>query len=150
MNHIRDAQEKAAAKVRAELDKPLPADEYGGDDTFDPWALFPSLYGSYSQAFDQMALDVLRSLALASADNWDEAIEMQRRETLAHEMFREMLCTAELCDYGSSPRVCFANHDTFAPLLPELIAKWEAYSQVQWGEPAQGSETETAKTDQCC
>lgn len=91
---------------------------------FDPWELFPSLYGCYSSAFDDMALEVLEGLM--SRDFWPT--------TLAHEMFQEMLCTANLCDYGTSPRGCFPNYGTdFEKLLPELIAKWKAYRAVRWG-----------------
>jgi hypothetical protein len=138
MGWLEDAEHVAAEKVRAELAKPLPVDQYeiGGDDTFDPWALFPCLYGSYSQAFDDMALLVLRNMELARQDRYDE--QDWAGEGLAHEMFREMLCNAELCNYGTSPRVCFVNRE-FGEMLPELIAKWEAFSEVHWGQPAQGT-----------
>jgi hypothetical protein len=128
---LREIERAAAEKVRIELAKPLAENAYdaGGDDTFDPWALFPSLYGTYSKAFDDMALLVLRNLQLAREDIYGELVP----EELAHEMFREMLCTSELCTYGSSPRVCFTN-EPFDELLPELIAKWEAYSNMMWGE----------------
>lgn len=133
MNWIIEKQDTAAEKVRAELAKPLADDRYmqGGDDTFDPWALFPYLYGSYSKAFDDMALGVLRHLQFAAEDRYDAIIWQQ--ETLAHEMFREMLCTADLCDYGSSPRVCFAT-EAFKDILPALIAKWQDYSAMYWAE----------------
>ncbi len=134
MESIRDREQAAADKVRSELAKPLPQDEdeLGAEGTFDPWALFPSLYGTYSQAFDDMALLVLRNLQLAAEGRWDE---QNRAEELAHEMFREMLCNSELCDYGSSPRVCFAT-EPFKSVLPDLIAKWEAFSHIHWAEPA--------------
>lgn len=135
--HYIKAAREAAERVAAVLALPdIPEDEcYNEGEAFDPWSLFPCLYGSYSSEFDQMALAVLRSLDLAARDQWDAAIAMQRKETLAHEMFREMLCTAGLCTYGTSPRVCFAE-GPFRPLLPALIAKWEAYYAVRWGEPA--------------
>jgi hypothetical protein len=74
-----------------------------------------------------MALTVLRNIQRNCEGVWGEG----EPEGLAHEMFREMLCTAELCDYGTSPRVCFAN-EPFKALLPQLIEKWEAYSAAQW------------------
>ena len=135
MNY-RDLQKQAAERVAKELEKPDAVDRYeiGCEDTFDPWELFPCVYGVYSSEFDDMALEVLEALLHASEGRWDEATAMRRKESLAHEMFREMLCKAELCDYGTSPRVCFANHDTFAPLLPKLIEKWRTYYNVEWGD----------------
>lgn len=127
---IAEREKEAAAKVRAELRKPMPEDEFefGDESRFDPWALFPYLYGTYSAAFDEMALVVLRNLQLAAEGRWDE---QYRGEGLAHEMFREMLCTANLCNYGTSPRVCFAT-EPFKTVLPDLIAQWEAYSHMHW------------------
>ena len=134
MNWIAECKEAAVAKVRVEVAKPIADErELCCDETFDPWALFPAVYGSYSADFDWTMLDVLRSLDLAARDDWDAAIALQRDETLAHHIFREMLCTANLCDYGTSPRVCFAT-TPFREVLAELIAKWEAYSRMQWGE----------------
>lgn len=87
---------------------------------FDPWDMFP-FYGSYSSEFDDMALDVLENL-----------LEGNRKdETLAHEMFREVLCKKNLCDYGTSPRVCFPTTQ-FKKLLPELINKWKQYYNLSW------------------
>lgn len=135
MNWIAKRQGEAVAKIRAELAKPVAdAPELVCDDTFDPWELFPAIYGSYSADFDWTMLDVLRALRLAAEGDWDSAMAMQREETLAHHIFREMLCTADLCDYGTSPRVCFAT-EPFKAALPELISKWEAYSLMQWGKP---------------
>ena len=132
MNWIAKVQSAAAEKLRAELDKPL-ADERHMmcDETFDPWSLFPAVYGTYSDDFDWAMLDVLRALQFVANGNWNAAFEMQRKETLAHQIFREMLCTAELCEYGSSPRECFAT-SKFAELLPSLIEKWAAFSAIGW------------------
>lgn len=54
------------------------------------------------------------------------------RRDLGAEMFREMLCVIGLCNYGTSPRVCFPEQ-VLRDRLPELIEKWRAYSLVQWG-----------------
>ncbi|WP_395175567.1 hypothetical protein [Roseibium alexandrii] len=117
------ADREAAERVAATLAKPDPADEaeIGDDEFFDPWELFPAVYGTYDNAFDDCALDVLREL---------EAGE-KNRDDLGAEMFREMLCTSRLCDYGTSPRTCFPTAD-FRPLLPELIRRWEAYRKLWW------------------
>ena len=89
---------------------------------FDPWDIFP-LYGSYSSAFDDMAITVLENISDGN----------RKKETLAHEMFREMLCKKNLCDYGTSPRVCFPTEE-FQELLPELITKWKQYRKLMWEE----------------
>lgn len=120
------AQREAAERVRALLALPMPenADMLGTTGEFDPWDLFPCLYGSYSGEFDALAIEVL-------CDIRDKEF---RRDDLAAEMFREMLCTAELCEYGTSPRVCFST-SYFANLLPDLIKRWREYAQLAWGEP---------------
>ncbi len=102
---------------------PIPADGgmYSDGECFDPWDLFPCLYGSYSSAFDDMALDVLVDIRDGTFNRGD----------LASEMFREMLCTSGLCDYGSSPRVCFASRG-FKSLLPQLIERWREYRALKW------------------
>ena len=114
------ADQDAAALVAAELAKPLPTEQWeeGCDEFFDPWNLFHSVYGSYSSDFDDMAILVLSNLHQRNFDG----------EGLAHHMFREMLCTAHLCDYGTSPRVCFPTTD-FRPLLPALLEKWQRYRE---------------------
>jgi hypothetical protein len=90
---------------------------------FDPWEdLFPMFYGCYSGEFDEMAIRVLENIDLSVRGS---------EETLAHEMFREVLCNAGYCDYGVSPRVCFATRE-FSDLLPELIEKWKLYSKYYW------------------
>jgi hypothetical protein len=100
---------------------------YGGDECFDPWEMFPCLYGSYSSEFDDMAITVLENIR-------DRKFGKSAGENLAHEMFREMLCTADLCDYGTSPRGCFPNWQSgFAEILPTLIDKWHEYRRVNWG-----------------
>lgn len=88
---------------------------------FDPWELFPSVYGSYSSDFDSMAIEVL----------WALITDADPNQSLAHKMFREMLCTADLCDYGSSPRYCFPT-ESFKPLIEPLIEKWTEYAKARW------------------
>lgn len=123
-DHIRQKQEEAAAKVRAIIDLPLPDDGMlGFAGEFDPWEVFPALYGSYSSEYDQCALAVLSELQA------DTVV----RHDLGAEMLREMLCRADLCDYGTSPRACFPTQQ-FRALLPELIEKWRAYAALQWGQ----------------
>ena len=88
---------------------------------FDPWEMFPCLYGTYSSAFDDLAIEVLEHIRDHTSDS----------DNLAAEMFREMLCTTGLCNYGTSPRVCFAVEE-FEPLLPTLIDMWRDYRDITW------------------
>jgi len=118
-------KQKAVTKIlQAQIDRPMPQcdqDLMRSGEFFDPWELLPCIYGSYSAEFDDVAIEVL------------ENIQAQRSkdETVAHEMFREMLCVAGFCDYGTSPRVCFATAE-FKPFLKPLIERWKQYRAVAW------------------
>jgi|GEM_PF-1242339 len=114
----------AAAHVREILDRPdAEHRELQSCDDFDPWDIFPSLYGSYDSRFDECAIEVLCELRDGG----------RAREDLAADMIREMLCTTDLCEYGTSPRHCFPTIE-FKALLPELIERWRAYSKKQWAD----------------
>lgn len=105
------------------LEMPMPSyrDDIGGSEFFDPWLLFPSIYGSYDSKFDKCAIHVLDELLF----------NYKTRDDLGAEMIREMLCKLDLCSYGTSPRVCFPN-EGFKKLLPALIEKWKAYTFLYW------------------
>lgn len=115
------------AELRSEMAKPLC--DYDGCgptvDEFDPWSLFP-VYGSYCAGFDQCAIDVLTEIATGE----------KRRHDLGAEMFREMICVLEWCEYGTSPRYCFPE-PWFKEMLPALIEKWISYYRASWGEDYQ-------------
>lgn len=117
--------QNASKKVVAELAKPDATTELeiGLEELFNPWVLFPALYGSYASEFDDCALDVLREIKIGK----------KSRDDIGAEMFREMLCTSHLCEYGASPRTCFATTE-FELLLPELIRRWETYRKILWGD----------------
>ena len=101
---------------------PLPPNDglYSMGEAFEPWNLFP-LYGTYSADFDDCAIGVLEDLRDGTF----------LRNDLAAEMLRETLCLINICEYGSSPRVCFPIAE-FKELLPPLIDKWKAYRASQW------------------
>lgn len=124
-------ERKAIEEMDKLLARPIaPSAEYTGTfnettkepEYFDPWDIFP-VYGNYSSSFDDMALKVLENLLNGEYDD----------EELAHEMFREMLCEKGLCDYGTSPRVCFPTTG-FKKLLPKFISKWKQYYKLTWEE----------------
>ncbi len=127
-------EKDACARVAAILDRPLADDpEMQSCEDFDPWEIVPGLYGTYSSDFDDMAIKVLENLELAQQRRWDE--QDWESEGLAHQMFREMLCNADLCDYGTSPRTCFATSG-FGELLPRLLERWKEWRELRWGGAA--------------
>lgn len=123
MYHYQE-QVEAAQRVKDMLAMPMPEvqEDIGDESCFDPWDLFPSLYGSYSSEFDDCVIEVLRELQTG----------VKKRFDLASEMVREMLCIEELCEYGTSPRQCFPTQD-FREMLPDLLDRWERYYELQWG-----------------
>ncbi len=123
MNWYEKKNAEAVEGLTALLALPTPEkDDIGVEGFFDPWALFPSLYGSYDQAFDICAIEVLTEVRDGQ----------KHRDDLGAEMIREMLCTSGLCTYGTSPRFCFPDRG-FEALLPALIEKWTAFSETHWG-----------------
>jgi hypothetical protein len=118
-------QRKAAERVLGILSAP-PYEEWGGYGGFNPWDIFPCFYGTYQPEFDQVALDVLAELITGEASS---AIFGD----LAANMFKEALCKLDLCEYGTSPRVCFPTQ-YFAELLPKLNEEWHKYYFSGWGE----------------
>jgi hypothetical protein len=125
VNYYEKQAHEAIVALDALLAKPtIPRDEmFSNGECFEPWDLLPCLYGTYSRAFDDLALAVLSNLHDGTYS----------RSDLAAEMFREMLCTKGLCDYGTSPRVCFASTE-FKARLPRLIERWREYSRIRWSE----------------
>ena len=124
MSVVDQIERGAAAKVREILSRPDPDHrDLRSCDDFNPWDIFPVLYGSYDSAFDRCALEVLYDLRDGE----------RRRDDLGADMLREMLCTASLCDYGTSPRWCWPTAD-FKSLLPKLIERWQAYYRAEWEE----------------
>jgi len=117
----KDIEEESIAKLKEVLARPVGDIWDREEEVFDPWDLFPYVYGSYSSAFDDMAIEVLENMQNKTF----------KEESLAHEMFREMLCVKELAEYGTSPRGCWANGE-FRDLLPELLAKWKEYRKLTW------------------
>lgn len=124
MNFFEQQRIEAIAKLDALLALPsIPekGEMFSDGECFVPWDLLPSLYGTYSSEFDDLALDVLTDIR-------DRTF---LRTDLAAQMFRELLCTAGFCEYGTSPRVCFASSG-FAERLPRLIERWDEYSSIRW------------------
>ena len=107
-------QERAVQEVVKLLDQP------GHSDL---WELFPYLYGTYNSEFDICMIDVLTDINNGTVT----------RDDLASEIIKEILCTSNLCDYGTGPRTCFPTED-FKKILPLLIERWKSYYEVEWDE----------------
>ena len=122
---ITKVEREAGERLAAILALPMPEgrDFIGCDGEFDPWKVFPALYGSYCSDFDVCAVEVLCEIRDGE----------KKRHDLGAEMLREMLCVSNLCSYGTSPRVCFPTQQ-FSELLPSLIDKWRIYAALQWGD----------------
>ena len=125
MNLFEQRTHEMCAKIGRMLElPPIPGGDelYCDGECFAPWELFPCVFGTYGRAFDDMAIAVLE----------DALHSTFKRTDLAAEMFREMLCVAALCEYGTSPRTCFATQE-FKRLLPHLIERWIEYQGLCWG-----------------
>lgn len=124
-----EIEKKATQEIKEALNCPI--------DEYDPWDAFPLLYGSYSSEFDDMAIHTLENILNAKFDN----------EDLAHEMFREMLCNKDLCDYGTSPRTCFPT-TSFKEILLLYIEKWKEYYKCQWDDEYKPVHTTSIRSKQ--
>ena len=120
MNYYEKQEKESMQKVSNMMKKPIDYNDDMGTDGFDPWEIFP-VYGSYSSEFDDMAIKTLTDILNGT----------HKSQGLAQEIFRELLCNMELCNYGTSPRTCFPN-ESFEKVLPEYIGKWKEYYKLQW------------------
>jgi hypothetical protein len=113
-----------------------------GEDYYDPWTAMRIHCGGYGSEVDLDVIRVLRAIAVGSR-NCIEGLEgpkgyvtdiaEQTGMSASHvELIQYMLCSADWCDYGTSPRGCFPNWDGD---FEALIAAWEKYYEQQWGEP---------------
>jgi hypothetical protein len=117
----------AIERVKENLARPDISDQNEASvvgEFFDPWeALFPHLYGGYSNDFGQVAIESLKEVMTVS--------HLPHFDSLPHKMFKEMLCVQELCEYGVSPRGCFPERE-FGEIIEEFIRRFEHYEKVKW------------------
>jgi hypothetical protein len=113
-------------KTAAEIVAPNQEDE--NSEYWDPWEALGLGCCSYSGDADDNALAVLRGIrdGLYSTD-----IAKRTGLTSSHvELLQGIFCSADWCEYGTSPRGCWpVDREGF----PALIAAWEAYYQRHWG-----------------
>lgn len=97
---------------------------------FDPWEKLGRC-GGYNSAVDQQALDVLRCIRRPNTMFCNDIAERLGMTPEHVELFQYLFCSADWCEYGSSPRGCFPMDDA---AFEKLIGDWEAYYRAAWGE----------------
>jgi hypothetical protein len=116
-------------KTIAEIIAPNEEDENGP--YWDPWIALDIHCASYSGAVDQDALNVLRLIGGPEFIYCTGIAERLGLSASHVELLQSIFCSADWCDYGTSPRGCFpTDRDGF----PALIAAFEVYYERQWGE----------------
>lgn len=94
---------------------------------FDPWQALGLHCSAYSSTTDEAAIAVLKGIRdkLYSTDIAERA---KLDETLV-ELLQEIFCSADWCEYGTSPRGCWFIEDGFGD---RIITAWEAYYKRHW------------------
>lgn len=106
-----------------------PNAEDGDGDYWDPWDVLGLHCLSYNSEIDRDAINVLQGIQdkLYCTD----IAEKYAMSSSHVELLQSIFCSANWCEYGTSPRACFAiDRDGF----PALIAAWEAYYARQWND----------------
>lgn len=102
------------------------AEDFGGE-YWDPWGALNLRCLSYNAQIDQDAINVLQGIQdkLYCTD-----IAERYSMSPAHvELLQGIFCSANWCEYGTSPRACFAmDREGF----PNLIAAWKDFYHRQW------------------
>lgn len=128
MEYWKRREIEARNRLRAALDKPLPANfEAYGEEEFDPWDLLDGCTPSYSSDIDDLAIEVLK--AVRDRKTFDL---LDGENALAANLFMHMLADW-LCDYGVSPRGVFPAFSV-EDMWQELIDKWEAFAKGKWSD----------------
>lgn len=123
---------------------PNTADENG--EFWDPWEALGQRFGGYSSEVDDDSIRVLRAikdgLARSRANEpglgfYSTDIAEATGLSASHvELFQYMFCSADWCEYGTSPRGCWFVYDKGENFGERLIEAWETYYLRQWGGPA--------------
>lgn len=115
-------------KTVADIIAPNAEDENG--DYWDPWDALGIGCASYNSGIDQNAINVL--CGIRDKLFCDDIAERYGMSALHVELFQSIFCSADWCEYGTSPRGCFPeDREGF----PALIAAWEAYFKRRWEGP---------------
>lgn len=100
---------------------------------FDPWESLGISCGSYSSNQDEHGIAVLE-LIVTERGIYNTDIARRLALSPAHvELWQYIFCSADLCEYGTSPRGCFPVSDDAAKAFLE---NWKQYHKLAWmGEP---------------
>lgn len=100
---------------------------YSSGEFFEPWQeLFPNIYGNYSSEMDVLFIEALKAVR-------DRQLREYQEKYKAGELVMYILAGHELIDYGTSPRVGYAN-PVIADLWQTLIDRWIEYYEIAWDE----------------
>jgi hypothetical protein len=97
--------------------------------SFDPWELFPAVYGSYSEDHGEAAIEALQRVLKVK--------EFSGPPTIGVELFMEMLCTQELAGYGMSPRTAWleSGGPQHVSIMKEWLERFIRYENERWNKP---------------
>jgi hypothetical protein len=127
-------------KPVSEIIAPNAEDENG--DYWDPWESLGLNCCSYNSEIDQQAIDVLRLIGKPEFTYCDDIAETVGLAPAHVELFQGIFSSAGWCEYGTSPRGCWAiDRKGF----PALIAAWESYYERKWGGSPAAIAMEAAK-----
>jgi hypothetical protein len=112
--------------IWTELRKPTieSASDIGNTAYFDPWDLWPSLPGGYSQAMDEAMIEGLEMVISDDREKWHAY-----RQTIVAEFVLTLLCGSDVCNYGSNPFGCYLEDKQMAQAL---LKKWREYAARIW------------------
>jgi hypothetical protein len=128
-------------KTVAEIIQPNSEDENG--DFWDPWESLGLRCCSYNSEIDQQAIDVLREIGSPEFAYCTDIAERTGLSATHVELLQSIFCSADWCEYGTSPRGCWPiDREGF----PKLVEAWEQYFERHWGERASGTPTRRAET----
>ncbi|MDI6025229.1 hypothetical protein QBK99_03260 [Corticibacterium sp. UT-5YL-CI-8] len=123
---------RAAARLAALLDKPLPAtqEDVGCEEFFSPWDAFDRIMSPYNGEIDQVAVWTLE--AIRDGENFDL---LNSKNGLFVEFFLHIMAGHAYVDYGTSPRGAFFTYGGTKELADQWISKWKEWYAVNWDEP---------------
>ena len=96
---------------------------------FDPWELFPAVYGGYSSDHGEAAIEALERLLKVK--------EFLEPPSIGVELLLEMLCRQELGEYGTSPRYAWFPSDEprDVMIMKAWLERFIRYENERWNKP---------------
>lgn len=124
-----------------DLENPFEPNSEDGDGPYwDPWEVIAIPAGGYSSSVDLDAIYVLRAIrdgvasGKSGGDYKNYVTDISKRTGMSEshvELWQYIFCSANWCDYGTSPRGCFPADGL---QFDALITAWEAYYLRRWKE----------------